>query len=392
MNSPTSRPGSGAEVGELGTLDVAALVRSATAVADRVIEPVAADLDDGLWSNEVWSALVELGVIGMAVSEDGGGLGLPYSAYLECTAAVSRASAVAGLLPALNVLVARSLERFGSPAAAQRYLPGLVTGTDIACWAFTEPATGSDPRAITTHATAVDDHWVVSGEKAFISHSSHATLAVVFAQFEGALTAFIGPTSEGFQALPRERLMAFNGADTGGVRLDGFVATHVVGEMGGGFDVLRAGESEAKLRASAISLGMAERALEVAARYAMERTHRGQPIGEKFQSTQWLLAECAAKVFTMRAVIDHAGRAFDRGDGTASSAASTKLMTSRLAREVATDCVQVLGAYGASKDHPAEMLYRQTKVYELVQGVSEINRTIIARDLLRNTASANDRH
>lgn len=382
MSASTFGPGAAAD-DELADLELGALVRSTTAVADRVIAPLAADLDEGLWSDEVWTALVDLGLMGMTVSEDGGGLGLPYSTYLTCTAAVSRASAVAGLVPALNVLVARSLERFGSSAVAQRYLPGLVAGTDVACWAFTEPATGSDPRAITTRATAVDDHWLVSGEKAFISHSSHATVAVVFAQLDGALTAFIGPTGEGFHALPRERLMAFNGADTGGVLLDGFRATHVLGEVGGGFDVLRAGESEAKLRASAISLGMAERALEVATRYALERTHRGQPIGEKFQSTQWLLAECAAKVFTIRAVVEHAGRAFDRGHGTASSAASTKLMTSRLAREVATDCVQVLGAYGASTDHPAEMLYRQTKVYELVQGVSEINRTIIARGLLR---------
>lgn len=152
MSAATRRPGTVAADDELVDLDVGALVRSATAVADRVIAPLAADLDDGLWSDEVWSALVDLGVTGMAVSEDGGGLGLPYSTYLTCTAAVSRASAVAGLVPALNVLVARSLERFGSAAAAQRYLPGLVAGTDVACWAFTEPATGSDPRAITTQA------------------------------------------------------------------------------------------------------------------------------------------------------------------------------------------------------------------------------------------------
>jgi alkylation response protein AidB-like acyl-CoA dehydrogenase len=363
--------------------DVRHMLAATHDVAEGVIRPVASALDDGLWSDEVWSTLRDLDVFGMSTAERLGGLGLPYSSYLWVTAELSRASAVAGLLPALNVLVARALEQSGSDEAIGHYLPGLLSGEDVACWAFTEPATGSDPRAITTRAETVPEGWRIRGNKSFISHSSHATVAVVFAQLDGELTAFIGPTDVGFEPGPRERLLAFNGADTGPVALDGFVATHMLGPPGGGFDVLRRGEAEAKLRACAISLGICEDALAVAVDYARQRTHRDMPIGEKFQSTQWLLAECAAKTLTVRSLLDHAAREFDRGTASPGLAASAKLMCSRMAREVATDAVQVLGAYGASKDYRAEMLYRQAKVYELVQGVSEINRTIIANQLMR---------
>lgn len=163
-------------------------------VAERVIRPLASALDDGLWSAEVWATLRGLDVFGMSTAERLGGLGLPYSSYLWVTAELSRTSAVAGLLPALNVLVARALEQFGSPEVIEQYLPRLLSGEDIACWAFTEPATGSDPRAITTRAEAASGGWRITGHKSFISHSSHATVAVVFAQFDGALSAFIGRT------------------------------------------------------------------------------------------------------------------------------------------------------------------------------------------------------
>lgn len=363
--------------------DLADMLDVTARVAARVIAPLASALDDGTWSKEVWQALRGLDVFRLATAEAHGGLGLPYSHFLQVTAEISRASAVAGLLPALNVLVARALEQSGDRGAMDEYLPGLLDGTDVACWCFTEAATGSDPRSITTRATKVAGGWSITGSKSFISHSSHATVAVVFAQLDGQLSAFVGRTGAGFAPGRRERLLAFNGADTGGVELDGFLATHLVGAVGGGFDVLRRGEAEAKLRACAISLGICENALAVATEYARDRTHRGTPIGEKFASTQWLLAECLAKTVTVRALVEHAAHAFDWGTATPALAASAKLMTSRLAREVATDAVQVMGAYGASKDHPAEMLYRQAKVYELVQGVSEINRTIIANELMR---------
>ncbi|MET0886830.1 MAG: acyl-CoA dehydrogenase family protein [Mycetocola sp.] len=365
--------------------DLADLLAVTADVGRRVIAPLATELDDGLWSDEIWSALSDLDVFGLSTAERLGGLGQPYSSYLWVTAELSRASAVAGLLPALNVLVARALEQADSEEAMHSYLPGLLSGEDVACWAFTEPATGSDPRSITTRAEPVPDGWRLTGQKSFISHSSHATVAVVFAQLNGELTAFIGRTDEGFHAGARERLLAFNGADTGSVTLDGFMATHMLGSPAGGFDVLRRGEAEAKLRASAISLGICQNALAVATAYAQLRTHRGASIGEKFASTQWLLAECAAKTVTVHSLLEHAAAQFDHGVASAGLAASVKLMSSRLAREVATDAVQVLGAYGASRDYPVEMLYRQAKVYELVQGVSEINRTIIANELLRSS-------
>jgi alkylation response protein AidB-like acyl-CoA dehydrogenase len=355
------------------------LVTVAKVGRDR-IAPVARRLDEGEWVESVWDDLCELGVPALCIPEELGGLGAPYSTYLAVTAELSRWSAVAGLMPALNVLVSRALINNATPDVVARYVPQLAAGTWKACWCFTEPETGSDPRAVTTRAESDgDDGWLISGEKVFISHSSDADVAVVFAQLDGRLTAFLGRTDTGFTPGPRE---GFAGADTGEVRLERMPVTDVVGELGQGFSVLLAGEAEAKLRASAICLGIARHALEDAVSYARTRTHRGQPIGEKFQTIQWLLAECGARVETVEALVDRGGRLSDEGLASGATAAKIKLMASRLTRETVSDAMQVHGAYGYSRQFDIEMLYRQAKMYELVQGVSEINRIIIARDLL----------
>jgi alkylation response protein AidB-like acyl-CoA dehydrogenase len=347
------------------------------------IAPVARRLDEGEWIDSVWDDLCALGVPGLCIPEEYGGLGAPYSAYLAVTAELARWSAVAGLIPALNVLVSRALIAHAAGAVAARYVPRLAEGSWKACWCFTEAETGSDPKAITTRAEPTEDgRWLLSGEKVFISHSSHADIAVVFATLDSRLTAFVGPTAQGFMAGPREPLMGFAGADTGQVSFDRMPVSDVVGQFGQGFSVLVAGEAEAKLRASAICQGIARNALGQAVAYARARTHRGQPIGEKFQTIQWLLAECGARVEAIDALVERGGRLVDSGAATGSSAAKIKLMVSRLTREVVSDAMQVHGAYGFSRHFDIEMLYRQAKMYELVQGVSEINRIIIARDLL----------
>lgn len=359
------------------------LVTAARTLADARIAPVARELDEQPWSAEVWDHLSELGVAAICVPEEYGGLGLPYSAYMAVTAEIARVSAVAALMPALNVLVIRAVLRSGDEEARRAFLPDLVSGRSRGCWAFTEPETGSDPKAIRTIATPDPaGGWRLSGGKVFISHSGHADIAVVFAQLDGRLTAFIGRTAEGFQPGPREPMLGFAGADTGSVTIESMPMRHVLGEPGEGFAVLLAGEAEAKLRASAICLGIAEHATAAAVSYARARTHRGVPIGEKFQTIQWLVAECAARTEAIRAMVERAGRLMDEGGEVGALAARVKLMSSRLAREVASDSVQVHGAYGYSREYDAEMLYRQAKMYELVQGVSELNRIIIARDAL----------
>lgn len=363
--------------------EVDALVEATRKVAETKIAPHARSLDEQSWSDEVWQDLRELGVTAICVPEEHGGLGLPYSAYLAVTAELARVSAVAALMPALNVLVIRALLRAGDDETRRAFLPGLVSGETRACWAFTEPETGSDPKAIRTRATAQPDgSWLLSGGKVFISHSGHADVAVIFAQFDGRLTAFIGSTERGFVPGPREPMLGFAGADTGSVTIEDMPVRHVLGEPGEGFALLLAGEAEAKLRASAICQGIAEHATAAAISYARTRLHRGVPIGEKFQTIQWLVAECACRTEAIRGMVERAGRLADEGGDVAALAARVKLMSSRLAREAASDAVQVHGAYGYSREYDAEMLYRQAKMYELVQGVSELNRIIVARDAI----------
>lgn len=363
--------------------DTEALVAAAADLARTQIAPIARSLDEQAWSQEAWEQLAALGVTGICVPEEYGGLGLPYSSYMAVTAEIAKVSAVAALMPALNVLVIRAILRSGDEETKAEFLPGLVSGRTRSCWAFTEPETGSDPKAIRTVARPDPaGGWRLSGGKTFISHSGHADVAVVFAQLDGRLTAFIGETGEGFEPGPREPMLGFAGADTGVVHIEDMPVRRMLGAPGEGFKVLLSGEAEAKLRASAICLGIAEHATQAAVSYARTRTHRGEPIGEKFQTIQWLIAECAARTEAIRAMVERAGRLMDQGGDVAALAARVKLMSSRLAREVASDAVQVHGAYGYSREYDAEMLYRQAKMYEVVQGVSELNRIIIARDAL----------
>lgn len=364
--------------------DTTELIEAARVLAEEQIAPMARTLDETSWSNEAWDLLSDLGVTAISAPEEYGGLGLPYSAYLAVTEQLARVSAVAALVPSLNVLVIRALLRAGSDEAKARYLPGLVAGRLRGCWAFTESETGSDPKAIRTTARPAPsgDGWLLSGGKMFISHSGHADVAVVFAQLDGRLTAFLGETTDGFTPGRREPLLGLAGLDTGTVDIDGMHVHEILGDPGDGFRILLSGEAEAKLRASAACSGLAWHATQLAVDYARSREHRGTPIGEKFQTIQWLVAECAARAETIQALIERGSRLVDAGGDITAPAAKIKLMASRLAREVTSDAMQVHGAYGYTRDNDIEMLYRQAKMFEVVQGVSELNRVIIARDAL----------
>ena len=346
-----------------------------------------ADLDRvQRFSRETWDDVRELGIVGLSFDEVDGGGGAPALAFVVALEQVAYASAVAALYPGTTIQVARALLDHGQPAMRDRWAERLIAGDAVASWAFTEPQTGSDPKQLSTRARRDADSWVLDGTKAFISYAGVAEVALVFAVDEaGATCAFLVETDQpGWQPDRPVEVLAYGAAEARPVRLDGVRVPDegMVGAVGDGFGVMLAGEALGKLRIAALNVGVAQRALDEATRYALQRTHRGTPIGDKFPTIRTLLADMSASVLAARAALYDTARLLDSGRELACPIAALRLVTARAATETTSAALQVCGAYGLSREMAVERLYRQAKFYEVAQGSLELQRVIAGKAVL----------
>ena len=363
------------------------LARSVRLQAWRRLADGDAELDrTQRFSRHTWEHLRELGIIGLSFPEADGGGGAPALAFIVALEQIAYASAVAALYPGTTIQVARALLDHGEPAMRERWVPRLIAGEVVAAWAFTEPQTGSDPRQLATRARRDRDGWVLDGTKAFISYAGVAEVALVFAVDEsGATCAFLVETDQpGWQPGAPLEVLAYGSAEAREVRLEGVrvPAEGLVGAVGDGFAVMLAGEALGKLRIAAINVGVAQRALDEATRYALQRTHRDTAIGEKFPTIRALLADMSASVLAARAALHDTARLFDAGGDLGGPVAALRLVTARAATEATSAALQVCGAYGLSREMPVERLYRQAKFYEVAQGSLELQRVIAGKAVL----------
>lgn len=370
------------------------LARSVRQQAWRRLAGRDAELDRSQrFSPETWSDVRDLGLVGLAFPEEEGGGGAPALAFIVALEQVAYASAVAALYPGTTIQVARALIDHGQPAMRERWVKRLIAGDAIASWAFTEPQTGSDPQQLTTRARRDGDGWVLDGAKAFISYSGVADVALVFCVDEaGATCAFLVETDKpGWQPERPVEVMAYGAAEARAVRLDGVrvPAEGLVGGVGDGFSVMLAGEALGKLRIAALNVGVAQRALDEATRYALQRTHRGTAIGDKFPTIRALLADMSASVLAARAALYDTARRLDDGAELSGPIAALRLVTGRAATETTSAALQICGAYGLSREMAVERLYRQAKFYEVAQGSLELQRVIAGKAVL--TAYTEDR-
>lgn len=336
------------------------------------------------FSPELWSLLCTLGVPSLPFAESDGGIGGSYVAYVQGIEEVATAGAVAALYPGPTVQVASAVLRFGSPEQRERWGRRLVGGEAMGAWSFTEPQTGSDPRQVSTSATRDGDGWVLRGAKMFTSFAPHADVAIVYARTSPTrLGAFLVPTDNpGWQPGAPIKMLAFGGQGTCPVAIDDLrlPGSALLGREDQGFEIMVGTEAEAKVRAGAICLGIGRRALEESVRYAHERQHRGEPIGEKFATVQALIGEISAQVDGARALVRRAAAAIDAGTPDVSRlAASTRIVAARMAREVSGLALQVCGAYGWTQEMVLERLYREGKFYEVGQGVIELQKIIVGK-------------
>jgi alkylation response protein AidB-like acyl-CoA dehydrogenase len=346
----------------------------------------------GAFSADLWSELRAAEIIRLPFAQECGGLGGSFLSFAVAIEELARVGAIAGLYPGTTVQVIATIMAYGTSQQKEKWLPALLDAEAPAAWAFTEPQTGSDPTQIETTARRCPDGWELNGQKTFISYARQAWVALVFARLdESGLGAFLVETSQpGYAAGKPVEVLGLAGTEAAPIYLERVLLPDeaMIGQPGDGFGVMLAGENQGKVRASAINVGIATRAVEEAARYAAGRLHRGVAIGEKFATVQTLLGEMEAQVQSARAFTRTVAQQIDVEGGSAKMSAAARIVTGRCAREVTSSALQVCGAYGWTKDLPLERLYREAKFFEVTQGVAEMQKIIVARALLSELESA----
>ena len=358
--------------------------------ADR-IAPLAAEIDEKDWfPRELWPQMGELGLHGITVEEEFGGLGLGYLEHVVAMEEVSRASASVGLsYGAHSNLCVNQIRRWGSEDQKRRYLPGLISGQHVGSLAMSEAGAGSDVVSMTLRAERRGERFVLNGTKFWITNAPHADVLVVYAKTapeEGGrgITAFlIEKGFAGFSVSPKLDKMGMRGSDTAELVFEDCEVPeeNVMGPENGGVGVLMSGLDYERAVLSAGPLGIMQACLDVVLPYVRERKQFGKPIGS-FQLMQAKVADMYVALNSARAYVYAVARACDAGLTTRFDAAGAILMASENAVKCAIEAVQSLGGAGYTKEFPVERLLRDAKLYDIGAGTNEIRRFLIGRELI----------
>ncbi|KQO00383.1 MULTISPECIES: isovaleryl-CoA dehydrogenase [Stenotrophomonas] len=359
------------------------------------IAPLAAEADaTNHFPNPLWRRLGEQGLLGMTVEEEYGGSGMGYLAHVVAMEEISRASGGIGLsYGAHSNLCLNQLRKNASEAQKQRYLPKLCSGEHIGALAMSEPGAGSDVVSMKLRADRRGDHYVLNGNKMWITNGPDADVLVVYAKTDPeagsrGITAFIVEKGmKGFstaQKLDKLGMRASNTCEL--VFQDCEVpAGNVLGEVGGGVKVLMSGLDYERVVLSGGPLGLMAAALDVVLPYVHERRQFGEAIGS-FQLIQAKLADMYVGLNACRAYVYAVARACDQGRTTRQDAAGAILYSAEKATWAAGEAIQILGGNGYINEYPAGRLWRDAKLYEIGAGTSEIRRMLIGRELFQRTA------
>jgi alkylation response protein AidB-like acyl-CoA dehydrogenase len=336
--------------------------------------------------------LGKLGLMGMIFPPEYGGAGMGYVEYVTAVAELSRVDGSVGIIVAAHTsLCSNHIFIAGNEAQKKKYVPKLASGEFIGAWGLTEPSAGSDAGSARMTATRAKGGWVLNGSKTFITNGHYADVLVVIAVTDRAahthgLSAFaVEKDSKGFRAGKKENKLGLRASDTAELIFeDCFVPSeNLLGGEGNGFiDAMRVLDG-GRISIAALSLGMAEGAYGAALKYSKERKQFGQAISE-FQAIQWKLADMATEIEAAKLLTLRAAAMKDAGMKTTLESSMAKLYASEVAVRCANEGVQIHGGYGFIKDYPAEKFYRDVKLCTIGEGTSEIQRLVIARQLLRD--------
>ena len=337
---------------------------------------------------EVRNGMKESRLWGLPYPEEFGGSGDGYVSYVLALEEIARQSVAVGATLSVHTLATGALYHYGTPEQRRKFLPPLLRGEQIGSFSFTELATGSDPAAITTTFVKTDKGFQLNGRKMFSSNSTHDGVAIVFAkENENQVSAFIvAKDSPGFKREERVRKMGLGGFETAPFTLTNvFVPEeNLLGgdaQRGKGFQILLDVISIGKLGIAAQSLGLAQRALEEAIKYASQRKKSDKPI-RMLPTIQTLIAEMAVEVEASRWLTYHAAAQREMGKSIALEGAMAKLFVTESAKRVVDKAMSVHGCYAYTKDFPIERLYREVKLGELYEGTPEMQKILIAAKVL----------
>ena len=367
-------------------------IRETTArwAADR-LAPLAAEIDaTNAFRRELWPEMGELGLHGITVEEDYGGLGLGYLEHVVAMEEVSRASASIGLsYGAHSNLCVNQIRRWGTPEQKRKYLPKLISGEHVGALAMSEAGSGSDVMSMRTRADRKGDRYVLNGTKFWITNAPHADTLVVYAKSDpdagskGCTAFLIEKGMKGFSVSKKLDKMGMRGSDTAELVFEDCEVPeeNIMGPVGGGAGVLMSGLDYERAVLAAGPLGIMQAALDVVLPYVRDRQQFGRPIGS-FQLMQGKVADMYVALNSARSYVYSVARACDAGLTTRYDAAGAILLASENAVKVTLEAVQALGGAGYTKEWPVERLVRDAKLYDIGAGTNEIRRFLIGRELL----------
>jgi hypothetical protein len=373
------------------TEDQQMLRRTVREFAESEIAPHVRHLDEAQeFPREILKKAGDLGLMGIIFPDEYGGAALGYTEYVIAVEELSRVDGSVGIsVAAHNSLCANHIFQYGTDEQKRRFLVPLLSGQWIGAWSLTEPTAGSDAAGTRSVAKTVPEGWVLNGSKTFTTHGSVGDVTVVFAvsdpeRGKQGISAFVIPKgTPGFRPGRKEDKMGLRASDTSEVIMDDCRVgpDALLGERGHGFvDAMKVLDG-GRISIAALALGMARGAYDAAVRYARERQQFGRAIAE-FQAIQFMLAEMATRIDAAELLVHKAAWMKDHGMKTTKESSMAKLYASETGVYVADRALQIFGGYGYVKDFPAEKFYRDVKLCTIGEGTSEIQRLVIAREIL----------
>lgn len=360
--------------------------------AEKELKPRAAETDEsGQLPMEAIKKMAPLGLLGLPVPEEYGGPGIDSISAAIVLEEIGRACGSTGLsISAHNGLGLWPIVTFGTEAQKRRWIPRLTSGETLAVLALTEPGAGSDlAGGVRTTAVKSGDNWVINGSKAWITNVSLAEVIVTLCRTDpqaghrGLSMILVETDRAGLTVHPKEKKLGVRGSPTHGISYEDVRVPleNLLGEEGHGFAQAMMTLDGGRIGIGALSVGLAQAALEEAVRYAKERFTFGQPIAEH-QAIQWMIADMATEIEAARTLVYRAAWLKDQGLSFTKEAAMAKLFASEAAERIAFKAIQIHGGYGYSTEYPVERIYRDQRLMTIGEGTSEVQRLVISRRVL----------
>ncbi len=360
--------------------------------AEKEIAPVAKELDKtGEYPIKILEKMAKLGLLGIVIPTEYGGAGLDIISYAIVVEEISKKCASTGVITSVhNSLVSYPIMKYGTDEQKKKYLPILAKGEKIGAFAGTEPNAGSDLGAMQTKAVLKGDHYVINGDKTFITSGDHAGIFIVFAVTDKeagskGISAFIVESdTPGFKVGSLFDKMGINANHVTELIFENMKVPkeNILGKEGDGFKIALGTLDGGRIGIAAQAVGIAQAALDESIAYSKQRQQFGRPIA-KFQAIQWMIAEMATRIEAARYLVLNAAYQKDKGERFSKEAAMAKLFASETAMECVIKGLQVHGGYGYTKEYTIERLFRDAKITEIYEGTSEVQKMVIAGSLLR---------